>query len=171
MATLKTYYASTLTDDGEIKYRTRMLGVPVEVSLVDGIYERAELVLPKYDGVSAHQPTILWEWIKNTSEDFVSALIENLGSGTVHVQWKGDKPTDSSDSTPLGTHITYNTVAVTRHAPLYIGSDAILVNSNAANHAGGPLTANGEENGKIYKIEVWNPDTSKEQTVRFTRFN
>ena len=166
-ATLDTYWAQVVTSGGEITHRGRSVESPLSVTLSVGNVEAREFTIP------ADTIVTLWQWISNVSEDFAALVLENLGTGLMQAQWKGDKPTSSTNGTPLGTHITWNTMAVCPHLPLFIGADTIIVNPSAADHAGdpGPIKHANAVDGKVYQIDVKNTDTTTAQRARLTLIN
>lgn len=143
--------------DGELIGDLGRYQNPRSVTLAQGLVQVRDYSIP------AGEKETLWEFVAGLDEDFTTLAIEMVStSGLIHLQWLGDTPTSGSDATPTGTNETWNTMALCPHLPFFLGSDAILTNPSAANHAGdpGPIFHANEVTGKIYRVQGYNPGSA-----------
>lgn len=101
-------------------------------------------------------------WAYSTSNPLFSlALIQP--DARVYVAAKFDKPTSTTDATPLGTHVVWNTMTGELHQPVMVGMYGPC-NPLPADHAreingtAGSLADAESVEGRCYAIDVKNPN-------------
>lgn len=161
MSTLKVYDSATLIRAGQIDAQIDTPYQPYyEVTLVSGN------IVHKRVTVAAASRQTLYEYGASGEvvTSFVGCRIKTTAAAWL--AWKGDKATSSSDLTPLGTHICWNAKGICPQFPEYL-EDAVPVNDAPVDHVTdpGPLAHANQETGRIYEIEVENPDADDALTV------
>ncbi len=119
--------------------------------------------------IAAGATTTLWEYAD--LNDFETVVLLVRGSGYLNLAIKADKPTSSTDSTPLGTHESWRQIDISCKVPFLLNTDAALVHDNPlldnGDSGGMPtiLSDAGTEDGKVYKIVAKNPSTTASVVV------
>jgi hypothetical protein len=112
---------------------------------------------------------LLWDYAQEPSDgrQWLGFLIET--DGAIEIAWKGDKPTSSSDDTPLGTHITWAKKRLSCWGSELFQTQTMSVTDTATEYVGSDFHADLVE-GLIYTIRARNLSEEDACTVRITKF-
>jgi hypothetical protein len=110
----------------------------------------------------------VWEWSADRPGfDFIGISVLDEG-GYVKCAWKADKPTSTTDTTPLGTAKAWHRADIDDKCEFRLASDELTVNLTQADangdNSGTPVQWDdaGEVDGRIYKVQIKNPDAATE---------
>lgn len=110
----------------------------------------------------------VWEWSAGRPGfDFIGITVLDEG-GYIKAAWLADKPTSTTDTTPLGTAKAWHRADIDDKAEFRLASDELTVNLTQADaisdNSGTPTQWDdaGEIDGRIYKVQIKNPDAATE---------
>lgn len=145
---------------------------PTKEVTIDGDVVEADTIIP----IPAGQLVLLWVWTAN-DPDFAMFRLEIVGGeGYLDLYWQVDKPTSTTDSTPLGTCLKWNEADFSCDTEFVLNTQVARANPTLATAAGDsaglPLMAasGGTVDGRIYKIMAKNRGTDA-VSVKRTRLN
>jgi hypothetical protein len=145
---------------------------PTKEVTVDGDVVEADTIIP----IPAGQLVPLWIWTANDPDFAVYRLEIVGGDGYLDVYWQVDKPTSTTDSTPLGTCLRWNEMDFSCFTEHIQNSQAARVNPTLATAAGDAaglpaMAASGATvDGRVYKVMVKNRGATA-VSVKRTRVN
>lgn len=154
---LEAVLGMSLLGNGQVEFAYGSLKIPFQCSLTDPLHIRRNFSVPASGKVT------LWDYAVEPMG--FSALVV-VCSGSIDLAVRADKPTSSTDFTPLGTHKGWTNIPVDCMLPLFLNSDDFLVNSTPADMASDTAdepTAwgdSGTERGLAYMVKARNPNTS-----------
>ena len=174
-AELGVFWSFGGTDDGDsfVGERTSMVS-PVTLVTTAGTYRLFRTItLPV--NTAAHpftDPTLLWSYTEGGGDFAFVALQLADGAGTCQISWLADKPTSTTDTTPLGTHKNCGHKKLSCHAPEFFTIAETQVHATAATAVGldgdgfpSLLTDASTVAGRIYKIWARNDSTTDEVRI------
>lgn len=158
--------AVTLVSAGAIQTASGSPYSAFSSTSVNGVFTQRTYTIPK------GSVKTIYDYDANDELGGNWTMCRIVASAACDLAWKGDKATSASDLTPLGTHETWNTKGLCAYMPEYLLDD-VIVNATPADHCTdpGPLQHANAERGRIYEMEVENPDADNAMTVEVLFIN
>lgn len=163
-ATLRVYTRIVVEENASVVLDAGSVVAPHRAVTVDGAVLRQAT-----RALAPGETLALYSYDDHASFDLIAVWVREGGFVDVAVQ--GDAPTSASDATPLGTSRVWNHTPVSDACPWMLNSRAALVNADPADHAEQNGTTAGffedadETRGRIYAVQVKNPDDATEDVT------